>query len=273
MDNTYSNLLITKYRFSIYHKFLKALDEYNLIEPNDKIMVCVSGGKDSFLMALCFKEIKKWTKIPFDVSFVCMNPGYTKETLNEIITNSKLLDIPLEIFETNIFNIALSQDDKKCYICAKMRRGALYNKAKELGYNKIALGQHYDDQIETTLMSILYSGKVETMLPKVLSDNYQGLSLIRPMYLVREDDIINYSKEANINFLKGGCFATSSSSLCSNSKRQYVKELIKKLKENNPNIDKNIFKSTENVNIDKVVGYKKGKEHYSIRRENKEQTD
>ena len=272
MNSIYSNLLITKYRFSIYHKFLKALDEYNLIEPNDNIMVCISGGKDSFLMALCFKEIKKWTKIPFSVSYVCMNPGYTKEKLDEIVSNAKILDIPLTIFDTNIFKIALSQDDKKCYICAKMRRGALYSKAKELGCNKIALGQHFNDQIETTLMSILYSGKVETMLPKVKSDNYEGLSLIRPMYLVHEDDIISYSKEANLNFLKGGCFATSTSSLCSNSKRKYTKELIKKLKKDDPNIDKNIFISMENVNIDKVVGYKKGKEKYSIK-ENKEQTD
>lgn len=270
-DNIYSNLLITKYRFSIYHKFLKALDEYNLIEANDKIMVCISGGKDSFLMSLCFKEIKKWTKIPFEVSYVCMNPGYTKEKLDEIKENAKLLDIPLTIFDSNIFKIALSQDDKKCYICAKMRRGALYSKAKELGCNKIALGQHFNDQIETTLMSILYSGKVETMLPKVKSDNYEGLSLIRPMYLVHEDDIISYSNEANLNFLKGGCFATDSSSLCSNSKRKYTKELIKKLKEDDPNIDKNIFISMENVNIDKVVGYKKGKEKYSIK-ENKEES-
>ena len=222
-------------------------------------MVCMSGGKDSFVMALCFKELLKWTDFKFSVRYVLMNPGYTKEKLLEIKENASKLDIPIEIFETKIFKIAESQEDKRCYICAKMRRGALYNHAKEIGCNKIALGQHFNDQIETTLMSILYSGKVETMLPKVKSDNYKNMYLIRPLYLVHEDDIISFEKENELSFLKCGCFVTENRLLCENSKRQYVKKLIKELKLDNDNIDKNIFKSMENVNIKKVVAYNDGK--------------
>ena len=267
--NQYSNSLITDFRFKIYHKFLKALKEYDLIHENDKIMVCISGGKDSFIMALCFKEISKWSDFPFETKFVVMNPGYKKEDLDLIKDNASKLEIDIEIYDTKIFKIAESQEDKKCYICAKMRRGALYNHAKEIGCNKIALGHHFNDVIETTLLSILYAGKIETMLPEVKSDNYEGLSLIRPMYLVKEDDIIDYAKTNNLKFMKAGCFITNNESLCSNSRRKYVKNLIQELKKDNDNADINIFRSMENVNIDKVVGYKKDGVIHTLKQEKK----
>ncbi|MCR5740951.1 MAG: hypothetical protein K6G38_00600 [Gammaproteobacteria bacterium] len=254
--NIYSNSLITDFRYKIYHKFLKALTIYDLIDENDKIMVAISGGKDSFILALCFKEIHKWTKIPFEVEYVCMDPGYEKMKRDEIVENAKLLDIPLKFFETNIFKIAAMQEDKECYICAKMRRGALYNKAQELGCNKVALGQHFDDVIETTLMSIFYSGKFETMLPILSSDNYENMKLIRPLYLVKEEDIIAFKEANNLKFLERACTITKNN--CENSKRKYVKDLIKKLKLENENIDQNIFNSASNVNLDKILAYKKG---------------
>ncbi len=265
MDSIYTKSLIKDYRFKIYHKFIKAIKEYNLINEGDNIMVCMSGGKDSFIMALCFMELLKWSDFPFSVRYVSMNPGYTEEKLNEIKHNAELLGIPIEFFDTKIFEISAKNEDKRCYICAKMRRGALYNHAKSIGCNKIALGQHFDDQIETTLMSIFYSGKVETMLPKVKSDNYEGLSLIRPLYLVKEDDIISFEKENNLSFLKCGCFLTENRVLCENSKRQYIKRLIKELKLDTDVVDKNIFRSMENVNIEKVLAYKeKGKKHSNV---------
>ena len=265
MDNIYTRSLIKDYRFKIYHKFIKAIKEYNLLSEGDKVMVCISGGKDSFVMALCFMELLKWSDFPFTVRYVVMDPGYTQEKLEEIKYNASLLNIPIEIFQTKIFEISAQNEDKRCYICAKMRRGALYNHAKEIGCNKIALGQHFNDAIETTLMSIFYSGKVETMLPKVKSENYEGLSLIRPLYLVEEDDIISFEKSNNLSFLKCGCFLTENKILCEQSKRQYIKKLIKELKLNTDTVDKNIFKSMENVNIEKVLAYKeKGKKHSNI---------
>ena len=265
MDNIYTKSLIKDYRFKIYHKFIKAIKEYNLLSEGDKVMVCISGGKDSFVMALCFMELLKWSDFPFTVRYVVMDPGYTQEKLEEIKHNASLLNIPIEIFQTKIFEISAQNEDKRCYICAKMRRGALYNHAKEIGCNKIALGQHFNDAIETTLMSIFYSGKVETMLPKVKSDNYDGLSLIRPLYLVEEEDIISFEKSNNLSFLKCGCFLTENKILCEQSKRQYVKKLIKELKLDTDIVDKNIFKSMENVNIEKILAYKeKGKKHSNI---------
>lgn len=259
MIDNISRSLITDFKFNIYHPFIKAINEYNLIEENDKIAICISGGKDSFVMAKCFSELLKYSKFRFEVVFLLMNPGYDNNKLESIIDNSNALNIPLTIFNTNIFKVVDMQSKNKCYICAKMRRGALYNKAKELGCNKIALGHHFDDVIETTLMSLFYSGSIETMLPKVKSDNYDNMFLIRPLYLVREKDIINFEKENNLSFLKQGCFMTNNYDLCQSSKRQQMKKLIRSLDDDNDTVSKNIFKALSNVNIDKVLGIKKKK--------------
>lgn len=252
----YQKELITTFRNKIFSPFLRAIRDYSLIEENDKIAVCISGGKDSFLMALCFKEILKYSEIPFEAIFMVMNPGYTKEHLNEIIDNAKKLDLDIKIFDSNIYKISGEQEKNKCYICAKMRRGALYSEAKKLGCNKIALGHHYDDAIETILMSILYSGEVAGMRPIVKSDNYKNMCLIRPMYYVREKDIIEYKDKMGLNFLKCACFMTKDESLCASSKRQVVKKLIKNLDDDNEYVSKNIFKSQSNINLNKLNAYK-----------------
>ena len=229
MKTSYDKFLIKSYKTKIYSKFLKAIKEYNLIEENDKIAVCISGGKDSFLLALCFKELSNFSEVPFEVKYILMNPGYKEEHLNLIKENIKKLEINCEIFDTNIFKISNMQEKNKCYICAKMRRGALYQKAKDLGCNKIALGHHFNDQIETTLMNIFYSGEFSIMLPILNSTNFDGMKLIRPLYYVREKDIINFWDEQNIEFIKCACYLTSDEVVCESSKRQVVKKLIKEL--------------------------------------------
>ena len=263
----YQKELITTHRNKIFSPFLRAIKEYSLIENNDKIAVCISGGKDSFLMALCFKEILKYTEIPFEVVYLVMDPGYSKEHLDEITTNAKKLDIPITIFKSNIYKISSEQEKNKCYICAKMRRGALYSKAQELGCNKIALGHHYDDVIETFLISILYSGEVAGMRPIVKSDNYDNMSLIRPMYFVRERDIIEYQKSCDLTFLKCACFMTKDKALCESSKRQMVKKLIKDLDTDNEYVAKNIFRSQANVNLNKLISYKLKDKTYELIKE------
>lgn len=256
--------LITTFRFSIYHPFISAISDYSLINENDKIAVCISGGKDSFLMAKCFQELSKYSSFPFECIYLLMDPGYSKENIESIKNTAKKINIPLTIFNTDIFKIVDIQKDNKCYICAKMRRGALYSKASELGCNKIALGHHFDDVIETTLMSIFYSGSVETMLPILESDNYKGLKLIRPLYYVREKDIIEFEKTNQLHFLKNGCFITKDSSLCNQSKRQEMKKLISSLEKENDAVPKNIFNSMDNINLDKVLGYKLNKEKIEV---------
>lgn len=260
MDKTLSieRSLITEYKYKIYHPFLSAIAEYSLIDKDDKIAVCISGGKDSFLMAKCFQELQKYSEVPFDCLFLLMNPGYDEDCLKSILSNAKLLNIPLNVFDTKIFKIIDVQENNKCYLCAKMRRGALYAKAQELGCNKIALGHHYNDVIETTLLSIFYSGTFETMLPKVESTNYQGLELIRPLFNVKEKDIIDFEKTNDLHFLKSGCFIAKDQSLCQSSKRQKMKKLIEELKKDNSNVDANIFRSAFNINLDKILGYRKG---------------
>ncbi len=251
------NSLITKYRKSIWSKFVKGTKEFEMIEENDKIAVCMSGGKDSFVLAKCMQEIKLHGKIPFDLVFLVMDPGYTKENRKQIEDNAKLMNIPITIFESDIFQVVEDVTMSPCYLCARMRRGCLYNKAKELGCNKIALGHHYDDVMETILMSLLYGGEYKTMMPKLHSTNFEGMELIRPMYYVREQDIIAFSKFHGLKFLNCACkFTERNHDENLNSKRLFVKNLIKELKQDNANIENNIFKSAFNVNLDTLIGYK-----------------
>lgn len=256
--------IIKKYRKEIWCKFTKAIRDYKLISNDDKIMVCISGGKDSFLMAKCFQEIKKHGKINFDAFFVVMNPGYTENHLNLIKENALLLNIPIEIFTSDIFDaVEVMKTKSPCYMCARMRRGHLYNKARELGCNKIALGHHFDDVIETNLLSIFYGAEVKTMLPKLYSENFKGLELIRPMYYIKEQDIIAWTKYNKLTFLNCACKMTAESTIDENkSKRKEIKSLIAKLRKINPYIDQNIFKSMENINLNQVLGYKKDDSKY-----------
>lgn len=257
--------LITTYRRRLWSKFTKAVKEFNLIKEGDKICVCISGGKDSMCLAKLFQHLHKYSDFSFDVVFLIMNPGYNESTLQMIKSNIELLNIPANIIETQIFNIANSTDRNPCYLCAKMRRGALYDNAKRLGCNKIALGHHYDDVIETTLMNMLNAGSFQTMLPKLHSQNYEGMELIRPMYYIREDDIISWQNANNLQFIRCACKFTESLETRGkeeNSQRKNTKKLISELKKTyNENVDKNIFKTATNINLDMILGYKKnGKE-------------
>lgn len=251
--------IIKKYRKEIWSKFVKAVSEYKLINENDKIMVCISGGKDSFLLAKCIQELQRHGKFKFEAKFVVMNPGYTEKNKNYIIKNADIMNIPIEIFESDIFDIVDKVEKSPCYLCARMRRGFLYNRAKELGCNKIALGHHFNDVIETTLLSMLYGAETKTMVPKLHSDNFKGLELIRPLYLVKEEDIIAWKNFNNLEFLNCACRFTEENNLEENktSKRLEIKNLIKKLKEINPDVDYNIFKSMDNINLNCVLGYSK----------------
>ena len=258
--------IIKKYRKDIWSKFVKAIIDYKLIEENDKIMVCISGGKDSFLLAKCMEEIKRHGKVNFDLCFVCMNPGYNEKNRELILSNAKKLNIDLEMFSSDIFDVVSNVDRSPCYLCARMRRGCLYAKAKELGCNKIALGHHFDDVIETTLLSMFYGAELKTMMPKLHSENFEGLELIRPLYLVKEDDIKAWAKFNGLTFLNCACRFTEETFEKDEtlSKRLEMKKLIKELKKNNPNIDYNIYKALDNVNLDCVVGYKRNKERHSF---------
>ena len=257
--------IITKYRKTIWSKFVKAVQDYELIKENDKIMVCISGGKDSFLLAKCIQELQRHGRFPFEAEFVVMNPGYNDINQKMIDENSKRLNIDIKVFKSDIFDIVTTIDKSPCYLCARMRRGYLYSKAQELGCNKIALGHHFDDVIETTLLSMLYGSEIKTMPPKLHSTNFEGIELIRPMYLVKEEDVISWAKNHNLTFLNCACHFTAASVTDeSRSKRKEVKNLIKELKKINPNVDMNIFTSMSNVNLNCVLGYKKGDSKYSF---------
>ena len=249
--------IIKTYRANLWSKFIKAIKEYELIKPNDHICVCISGGKDSMLMAKLFQELKKHSDFEFDVTYLVMNPGYNEINLQVIMNNLELLRIPAVIRETDIFAIANSQEKSPCYLCAKMRRGALYKIAKELGCNKIALGHHYDDVIETTLMNMLNVGSFQTMLPKLHSENHKGMELIRPMYLIRERDIIRWKNYNELKFIQCACRFTENCAICDNggsgSQRLETKKLIHELLDYNPMVEKNIFKAASNVNLDKII--------------------
>ena len=252
--------IIKKYRKEIWSNFVKAVQDYELINENDNIMVCISGGKDSFLLAKCVQELERHGKVKFKARYVVMDPGYNQYNRDFIIDNAKTLNVPIEIFESDIFDVVANIDSKSpCYMCARMRRGYLYNKAQELVCNKIALGHHFDDVIETTLLSMIYGSEIKTMMPKLHSDNYEGIELIRPLYLVKEEDIIAWKKYNELTFINCACRFTEGCSLINDgtSKRKEMKELIKNLRKVNKNADYNIFKSLDNVNLNCVLGTKK----------------
>ena len=254
---------ITKrFRKEIWKMFVKGISEYEMISDGDKIAVCISGGKDSMLMAKCFQEIQKHQKMHFDLEFIVMNPGYNEENKQKIIDNSKILDIPITMFETDIFSRVVNIENNPCYLCARMRRGHLYEKAKELGCNKIALGHLFNDVIETILMGMFYGSQMQTMMPKVCSTSHPGMELIRPLYFVREDDIIAWSKYNDLEFIQCACKFTEKYALSKNpgevSKREEMKTLIREMKKGYDKIDINIFNSVQNVNLDTIISYRKG---------------
>ena len=256
--------IITTYRSRLWSKFMRAIKEYELIKENDRICVCISGGKDSMVLAKLFQELKRHSDVYFEVEYMVMNPGYNQKNLDKIKENLEILNIDAKIFETDIFEIAAMQTKSPCYLCAKMRRGALYNFAKELGCNKIALGHHYDDVIETTLMNMLNSGTFQTMLPKLHSDNYEGMELIRPLYLIREKDIKGWCKRNELEFIECACkFTSEVDSNKVSSQRLKTKMLIKELISYNQFVESNIFSSASNVNMDMILGYKKGDQYIS----------
>ena len=256
-----------KFKKSIFTPFAKAINDFQLIQEGDNICVCISGGKDSMIMAKLFQELKRHNKFPFSVQFLCMDPGYNEYNRKIIEENAKLLGIPLQFFESDIFESVFEIESSPCYVCARMRRGHLYSKAKELGCNKIALGHHFDDVIETVLMGMLYSGQFQAMMPKLHSTNFQGMELIRPLYYVREDDIKHWRDYNKLNFIQCACKFTETCSTChtdgtTSSKRLETKKLIAELKKTNPFIEKNIFRSTENVSKQTILGLKdKGVKH------------
>ena len=261
--------IIKKFRKPIWSKFIKALKEYQLINEGDKVAVCISGGKDSMLLAKLIQELQKHGNVKFEAVFLCMNPGYNADNWKIIQENAKLLGIPLTVFESNIFDTVAVIDKNPCYLCARMRRGHLYSFAKEMGCNKIALGHHYDDVIETILMGMLYGAQVQTMMPKLHSTNFESMELIRPLYLVREDDIKAWRDYNHLHFIQCACKFTDTCTTCNNeenrSKRVEIKELIREMKKKNPFVEGNIFKSVENVNLDTVVCYKKdGERHWFL---------
>jgi PP-loop family ATPase len=256
-----------KFKKSVFTPFAKAINDFALIQEGDNICVCISGGKDSMIMAKLFHELKRHNKFPFSVQFLCMDPGYNEYNRKIIEENAKLLGIPLQFFESDIFESVFEIESSPCYVCARMRRGHLYSKAKELGCNKIALGHHFDDVIETVLMSMLYSGQFQAMMPKLHSTNFPGMELIRPLYYVREDDIKHWRDYNKLNFIQCACKFTETCSTChtdgtTSSKRLETKKLIAELKKTNPFIEKNIFRSTENVSKQTILGLKdKGVKH------------
>lgn len=257
-----------KFRKTIWCRFTRAVREYELVKEGDKIAVCISGGKDSMLMAKLFQELKRHNKFNFEVVFLVMDPGYSPANRQIIEANAKRMNIPITIFESDIFDAVFNIEKSPCYLCARMRRGHLYSKAKELGCNKIALGHHYDDVIETILMGMLYGAQIQTMMPKLHSTNFEGMELIRPLYLIREDDIKKWRDSNDLHFIQCACKFTDTCSTCggeNTSKRGEVKNLIRQLKETNPFVESNIFKSVENVNLSTVIAYKKdGVKHHFL---------
>lgn len=259
--------ILKKYRRQIWLPFLTAIKEYRLIQEGDRIAVCISGGKDSMLMAKCMQHLQKYSDFPFEVEFLVMDPGYNEINRQRILDNAELLHLPIRVFETKIFDIVAEADGSPCYLCARMRRGHLYKQAQGLGCNKIALGHHFDDVIETILMSMLYGAEVKTMMPKLHSTSYPGMELIRPMYRVHEADIIAWRRYNELSFIQCACRFTENCVLGDNgggSKRQEIKEMIAGLRKVNPEIDRNIFHSVQNINLETVLAYRRGKERHSF---------
>jgi len=252
----------TKFRKGLWNPFIAAVKRYALISPGDRIAVCISGGKDSMLMAKLMQMLQRYSETPFDLVYLVMDPGYNALNRQKIVSNAALLHIPITVFESNIFEVANSAEHSPCYLCAKMRRGTLYAKAKGLGCSKIALGHHFSDVIETTVMAMFYGGQLQAMLPKLHSTNFDGMELIRPLYCVHEDDIIAWKRYNDLEFIQCACRFTENCTACDNggggSKRQEIKTLIRRLKRDNPNIEKSIFRSIHTVCLDTFPGYKQG---------------
>lgn len=257
--NDIERSIIKTYKRKIYGRFLKGIKEYEMIKDGDVIAVCISGGKDSFLLAKCMQELKKHSKYKFDLKFIVMDPGYTKENIEKITENLKKLNIPGIMYKSDIFD-KIKDTDSICYMCARKRRGSLYAKAKELGCNKIALGHHFDDVIETILLNIIYAGEYKTMMPKLKSTNFEGMELIRPLYFVKENDIISWKNYCKLEFLDCACTITEKKL----GKRKEIKDMILSLRKIDKNIDIHILKSSENVNIDAILGYKTKEETHSF---------
>ncbi len=260
--------IIKKYRKELWNPFIGAVKRYELICPGDKIAVCISGGKDSMLMAKLIQILQRFSEIPFEAVFLVMDPGYNELNRQKIESNAALLHIPITIFETDIFAVANNQEKSPCYLCAKMRRGHLYNKAKELGCNKIALGHHFNDVIETTVMGMFYGSQLQAMIPKLHSQNFEGMELIRPLYCVHEEDILAWKRYNDLEFIQCACRFTENCTMCDNggggSKRQEIKTLLRRLKRDNPDIEKSIFNSIHSVCIDTFPGYKTAGESHSF---------
>jgi tRNA 2-thiocytidine biosynthesis protein TtcA len=260
--------IITKYRKPLWKKFINGVNDYQLIKEGDKIAVCISGGKDSMLLAKLMQEVQRHGKMNFELVFLVMDPGYNEINRQTIINNAKLLNIPITIFDTQIYDIVAGVDSSPCYLCARMRRGYLYKQAQALGCNKIALGHHFDDVIETILMGMLYGGQIQTMMPKLHSTNHPGMQLIRPMYLVKEADILAWKQYNGLQFIQCACRLTENCTLCDNggggSKRQEMKALIKKFRQTNPSIDMNIFRSVHDVNLTTIIGYHDKEKQYNF---------
>ena len=247
--------IVKTYRKELWARFVRAISEYDMIQEGDVIACCISGGKDSMLMAKLFQELKRHGKIDFDVKYIVMDPGYNEANRNKIIENAKKLEIPIEIYHARIFSCVTTLQKNPCFICARMRRGHLYRIAQENGCNKIALGHHFDDVIETILMGMFYAGQYQTMMPKLHSDNYEGMELIRPLYLIREADVLRWCKHNDLSFIRCACKFTEDDEVEHFSKRKEIKDLIAQLHEVNPYVEKNIFKSSANVNIGQIISY------------------
>lgn len=260
--------IIKKYRKDIWNPFIAAIKDYELIKANDKIAVCISGGKDSMLMAKLLQELHKYSEVPFELVYLVMDPGYNEINRQKIESNAELLHIPITVFETNIFDVANKTDKSPCYLCARMRRGHLYKKAQDLGCNKIALGHHFNDVIETTLIGMFYGSQLQSMPPKLHSTNFKGMELIRPMYCIREESILAWKRYNDLEFIQCACRFTENCTMSDNgigaSKRQEIKNLIRRLKRDNPNIEKSIFNSIHSVCLDTMVGYKSGGVEHSF---------
>ena len=267
MPNTCEEIEVSirkKFHKQLFSRFARAINEYEMLKPGDRVAVCISGGKDSMLMAMCVKQLQKYSKVPFTAEYLVMDPGYAPENRQRIIENAALLDIPIKIFDARIFDAVEIIGKNPCYMCARMRRGYLYKYAGELGCNKIALGHHFDDVIETILMGMLYGSQMQTMMPKLHSENFPGMELIRPMYMVREEDVIHWRDFNDLHFLNCACSVTADIDTNGNggSKRQEIKQLLKQLRAIDPAVDMHIFRSVENVNLQTLISYHIGKDYH-----------
>lgn len=260
--------IITKYRKVLWNPFIEAVKRYEMIQPGDRIAVCISGGKDSMLLAKLMQQLQKHSDFPFELVFLVMDPGYNELNRRKIESNAALLNIPVTIFQSDIFEVADSAGKSPCYLCARMRRGYLYSRAQELGCNKIALGHHFNDVVETTLISMFYGSQLQAMLPKLHSTNFKGMTLIRPLYCVHEDDIIAWARDNDLEFIQCACRLTERSAADTGdvivSKRKEIKLLLRRLRQDNPNIEKSIFNSIHAVALDTMPGFKTGGVEHSF---------